>query len=97
MRLHTIMHIKYSFILILVSIILTPTSIYASTDFQNNPKESSSNKEIPELKRRNPQSLKDFKNQAEPEDMPPRSIDPIQGNCDVNKLTDKCKKSDSRN
>lgn len=91
------MIIKYLLILINTILLISPTSIAVSADFQDQYKESYSDEEIPELKKRSSQSLKEFKNQAEPEKLPSRSTDPIQGNCDKNKLPNNCKKTKNSN
>lgn len=65
-----------------------PTSTGISANFEELKQEESSSirEEIPELRERNHQSsLRKFKNQANPEEIPSRSIDPIQGGCDQEK------------
>lgn len=84
-------------ILINTILLVLPTSIAVSADFKDQYKESSSNEEIPELNRRNPQSLKGFNNQAEPKKLPSRSTDPIQGDCDKSKLPNNCNKTKDSN
>jgi len=71
-----------------ISLLISSISASIAANFQEQQQEESSSTrdEIPELRERNYQSpLKKFKNQADPEEVPFRSTDPVQGSCDREK------------